>query len=203
MFSLIKRNFSKPKGIIGVMTGKIMAQENKVINKWTISRLGIRRGDKVLEVGYGPGYALEYILDHYPVVRADGLDISETMKELASKRLRDSIDAGKTELMTADIGEANLPDHAYHKILSVNNYTIWDEPRNGLSRLFDALIPGGTIAITMQPREENASPNKTKMFGKQIYDDMRACGFERISMKFKRVKPEMTVCVTARKPRGK
>ncbi|MGD6818556.1 class I SAM-dependent methyltransferase [Metabacillus sp. 113a] len=200
MFSIIKKNFSKPKGWIGVVTGKIMAQENKFINKWTISSLGIRRGDKVLEVGYGPGYALEYILSRYPVLKADGLDISETMKEQASVRLKEYIDAGKSELMAADVGKANLPDHSYHKILSVNNYTIWDEPRTGLASLYEALIPGGSIAITMQPREENASPNKTKMFGKQIYDDMRACGFEKMSMKFKRVKPEMTVCVTARKP---
>ncbi|KZZ85191.1 class I SAM-dependent methyltransferase [Bacillus sp. SJS] len=200
MISMIRRNFSKPKGWIGVITGKIMARENQFINQWTISRLGVRRGDKVLEVGYGPGYALEYILKNYPVVKADGIDISETMKEQASIRLKDHIEAGKTELSAADIGEARIPANSYHKILSVNNYTIWDEPRKGLSHLYEAMIPGGTIAITMQPREENASPNKTKMFGKQIYDDLSACGFGRISMKFKRVKPEMTVCVTARKP---
>ncbi|WP_235867367.1 class I SAM-dependent methyltransferase [Priestia abyssalis] len=201
MFKAFKKNFSKPEGIYGVITGKIMAWENKEINEWTLAHLNIQSGDHVLEVGFGPGYSIEHMMKNYLSLNVDGVDVSETMKTQAEKRLEKQSREGNVQLFLGDIEKVHLPSGTYDKVLSVNNYTIWNKPRKGLQNLYDAMKPGGKIAITMQPREDDASANKTRMFGKQIHDDLQACDFNNINLYFKDIHPELTVCVTAFKPR--
>ncbi|HWO98927.1 MAG TPA: class I SAM-dependent methyltransferase [Bacillus sp. (in: firmicutes)] len=200
MFETFKKNFSKPEGIYGAFAGKIMAWENKEINKWTIAHLNVQSGDHVLEVGFGPGYSIEHMMENYLSLKVDGVDVSETMKAQAEKRLEKYILDGNVRLFLGDIEKASLPRGTYDKVLSVNNYTIWSKPGKGLQNLYDAMKPGGKIAITMQPREKDASANKTRMVGKQIHDDLKACGFSNIDLFFKNVHPELTVCVTGVKP---
>ncbi|MFC0274412.1 class I SAM-dependent methyltransferase [Metabacillus herbersteinensis] len=200
MLKKFKKSFSKPKGFLGIVAGKIMAWENQTINKWTIAQLHIQRGDNILEVGFGPAYSMVFILNTYQDVQIDGIDVSEAMKNLAESKLEKEMIEGTVELYVSDIEKAQLKQEHYHKILSVNNYTIWNYPRRGLEVLMKSLKPGGKVAITMQPREENASSGKTRMFGKQIHDDLVACGFHEIKMDFKNVRPELTVCITAVKP---
>ncbi|MDQ0247448.1 cyclopropane fatty-acyl-phospholipid synthase-like methyltransferase [Bacillus fengqiuensis] len=200
MFKEFKKSFSKPEGIYGTIAGKIMAWENKEINEWTLAHLNIQSGDHVLEVGFGPGYSIEHMMENYLSLKVDGVDVSETMKNQAEKRLEKQIRDGNVRLLLGDIEKIHLPTGIYDKVLSVNNYTIWNEPRKGLQNLYDAMKPGGKIAITMQPREDDASANKTRMFGKQIHDDLQAFGFKHIDLHFKDVYPELTVCVTGFKP---
>lgn len=203
MFDTFKKNFSKPKGIYGTIAGKIMAWENKEINEWTLAHLNLQSGDHVLEIGFGPGYSIEHMMKNYLSLKVDGVDVSETMKTQAEKRLKKQIGDGHVRLLLGDIEKIHLASGTFDKVLSVNNYTIWTKPRKGLQNLYDAMKPGGKIAITMQPREDDASANKTRMFGKQIHDDLKACGFKYIDLHFKDVYPELTVCVTAFKPRNK
>ncbi|MFY4776703.1 class I SAM-dependent methyltransferase [Metabacillus sp. RGM 3146] len=200
MLGIIKRSFSKPKGLFGNIAGRIMAWENHTINKWTIDRLGIKPGDFVLEVGFGPGFGMEHILKNYPAVKLVGVDVSETMKEQAEKRLQNYVEEGTVKLIVSDVEKAKLDPNHYHKILSVNNYTIWSNPEKGLRILYQALKPGGRIAITMQPREEGASAERTREFCEMIQRDMLAVGFKEIQPRYKKVRPELTVCVTAVKP---
>ncbi len=201
MLKAIKENFRKPKGLFGLIAGKIMAGENKALNQWGINRLRIKPGSRVLEVGYGPGYSIKYMMEHYSNLYIKGLDISETMKEQAEKELKTDIKTGQVELAAGDINETELEREDYHYVLTVNNYTIWKDGREGLSRLFSALKKGGRIAVVMQPREEDAGPEKTRSYNKQIRKDLKACGYKKIQSRYRKIKPELAVCVTARKPK--
>ncbi|MET1167841.1 class I SAM-dependent methyltransferase, partial [Bacillus velezensis] len=44
MINMLSRRFSRPKGVIGMIAGYIMAAENQTLNQWTINQLGITRG---------------------------------------------------------------------------------------------------------------------------------------------------------------
>jgi cyclopropane fatty-acyl-phospholipid synthase-like methyltransferase len=200
MIKAIKNSFRQPKGLFGYIAGKIMARENRTLNQWGIRKLKIKPGSRVLEVGYGPGYSIKYMMDHFKNLKVDGLDISETMKEQAEHEVHQEIEAGHVHLSVGDISEATLIEEHYHRVLTVNNYTIWDNRKEGLCRLFDALIPGGRIAIVMQPREEDAGPEKTRDYSRDIHEDLKTCGFTRIQSHFRKIKPELAVCVTAIKP---
>ncbi|WP_232233693.1 class I SAM-dependent methyltransferase [Bacillus sp. J33] len=95
MFELLAKQFEKPEGILGKLAGKIMYFENRKINKWTIRKLNIKRRDSILEVGYGPGYSILFIMDNYRHVEADGVDVSEDMKTAASKLMTMKHKTGK------------------------------------------------------------------------------------------------------------
>lgn len=202
MFKTITKNFKKPKGLIGKIVGLIMAAENKTLNEWTIRQLKIRPKDRILEVGYGPGYSIDYITDHYPGVYVDGIDVSKTMKDQATHRLDPEIEQGDVKLFAGDVAEADFQQGHYHKVFTVNNYTLWEDKRTGLQKLYEALVPGGRIAITMQPRQEDARENKARTFGKDIQRDLKTCGFRRIKVQYRKISPELAVCVTALKPVG-
>ncbi|MCO4851960.1 class I SAM-dependent methyltransferase [Bacillus vallismortis] len=196
MMNMLSKTFSKPKGVFGMIAGYIMAAENQTLNQWTIDQLEITRGDSILEVGFGPGYCMQQMLKRQKDIRLDGIDVSETMMKLAAH----SVKSKGVRLMQGNIETFPLPDSFYDKVISVNNYTIWNDQTKGVKQIYQALKPGGKAAITMQPREADASPEKTKSFGKQMIADFKAAGFEDIDIQFKNIKPELSVCATAKKP---
>ncbi|WP_039075825.1 class I SAM-dependent methyltransferase [Bacillus sp. MSP13] len=196
MMNMLSKTFSKPKGIFGMIAGYIMAAENQTLNQWTINQLEITRGDSILEVGFGPGYCMQQMLKREKDIRLDGIDVSETMMKLAAR----SVKSKGVRLMQGNIETFPLTDSFYDKVISVNNYTIWNDQTKGVKQIYRALKPGGKAAITMQPREADASPKKTKSFGKQMIADFKAAGFEDIDIQFKNIKPELSVCATAKKP---
>ncbi|WJF87264.1 class I SAM-dependent methyltransferase [Bacillus subtilis] len=196
MINMLSRRFSRPKGVIGMIAGYIMAAENQTLNQWTINQLGITREDSILEVGFGPGYCMQQMLKREKDVHLHGIDVSEAMLKLAARRVKPK----GVRLIQGSIETFPLPASFYDKVISVNNYTIWNDQTKGMKQIYRALKPGGKAAITMQPREADASPEKTKSFGRQMIADFKAAGFEDIDIKFKNIKPELSVCATAKKP---
>ncbi|MCM3164815.1 class I SAM-dependent methyltransferase [Metabacillus litoralis] len=197
MINSFKKQFSVPNGLLGRVAGIIMAMENKKLNKWTLSHLHIDGSDRILEVGYGSGKCIEYMLKANRTIKIDGLDVSKTMKAQAEHRLGNYVESGQVTLMLGDVEKVRLDEEKYDKVVTVNNYTIWSHPERGLQRLHQVMKIGGKIAITMQPREENASSIKTRMFANQIYKNLSDCGFSEINIFYKRIHPELAVCVTA------
>lgn len=53
-----------------------------------IKKLRIKPGDHILEIGFGPGYSMGYMLKNYRSIKIDGVEVSDTMKEQAKKALR-------------------------------------------------------------------------------------------------------------------
>ncbi|MBK4205850.1 class I SAM-dependent methyltransferase [Bacillus subtilis] len=179
-----------------MIAGYIMAAENQTLNQWTIDQLGITRGDSILEVGFGPGYCMQQMLNREKDIRLDGIDVSEAMLKLAARRVKTK----EVRLIQGSVETFPLNASFYDKVISVNNYTIWNDQTKGMKQIFRALKPGGKAAITMQPREADASPEKTKSFGRQMIADFKAAGFQDIELQFKNMKPELSVCATAKKP---
>ncbi|MDY0404898.1 class I SAM-dependent methyltransferase [Virgibacillus sp. 179-BFC.A HS] len=149
MLEFIKRHFKKPQGFIGKITGKIMDLENRKLNKWAIRYLKVKPKDHILEIGFGPGYAIRHLLNRYKDIRIDGIDISETMRQQAMQSLDWEAIKSKVHLSTGDIAKAQLPMNSYDKVLTVNNYTLWGDKESGLENIYGALKPGGKIVIVM------------------------------------------------------
>ncbi|QIW82112.1 class I SAM-dependent methyltransferase [Bacillus tequilensis] len=179
-----------------MLAGYIMAAENQTLNQWTIDQLGVTRGDSILEIGFGPGYCMQQMLKREKTVGLHGIDISEAMLKLAARRVKSK----GVRLIQGNIETFPLAASFYDKVISVNNYTIWNDQTKGVRQMYRALKPGGKAAITMQPREADASSEKTKSFGQQMIADFQAAGFEDIELHFKNIKPELSVCATAKKP---
>jgi len=61
IFKKFERQFGKPQGLLGRIAGKLMELKGTEKIEWTISLLDIQKDDKVLEIGYGPGVAIELL----------------------------------------------------------------------------------------------------------------------------------------------
>lgn len=198
MIDTMAKQFEKPKGILGKLAGIIMYFENRKINKWSIKKLQIQKHDRILEVGYGPGYGIKTIMSNYRSLTIDGIDLSEKMLEEATKRNKKWIAAGRVHLGNGDVADYH-PDHLYNKIISVNNYPLWDKPLTSLKHLFNMMEKSGRIVLTVQPREEGSTDETAKVLGKQIKNDLLQTGFKNPDVSYLKVRPVLTVCVTAEK----
>ena len=64
----------------------ILAIKNRERNVWTISLLDIQPSDQVLEIGFGPGQAIQKVAKLTPNGFVAGIDLSDMMVSQASKR---------------------------------------------------------------------------------------------------------------------
>lgn len=198
MVESMAKQFEKPKGILGKIAGTIMYFENRKINRWSINKLQVNKYDRILEIGFGPGYGIKTLMSNYRGIEVDGIDLSAKMKDEATKRNKEWIETGKVHLTKGDIADYQ-PDHRYNKIISVNNYPLWDQPLTSLSHVFQLLKQGGRIVLTVQPREEGSTAETTKQLGEHMKKDLLSAGFINPEAAYLKVRPVLTVCVTAEK----
>lgn len=198
MIDSMAKQFEKPKGLLGKLAGTIMYFENRKINRWSIKKLQIQQRDRILEIGYGPGYGIKTMLAEYPFIEVDGIDLSEKMLEEASKRNKKWIKTGKVQLATGDVVNFK-PGHTYTKVLSVNNYPLWDQPLQSLKHIHTLIDKGAKIVLTVQPREEGSTDHTARQLGEKIKQDLLQSGFKYPVVSYKKVRPVLTVCVTAEK----
>lgn len=198
MIDSMAKQFEKPKGILGKLAGTIMYFENRKINKWSIRKLQVNKYDEILEIGFGPGYGIKTLMSNYRGIEVDGIDLSAKMKDEATKRNKEWIDTGKVQLTIGDVADFR-PDHRYNKMISVNNYPLWDQPLTSLRHLFQLLKQGGRIVLTVQPREEGSTADTAKQLGERMSKDLLNAGFKNPEVSYLDVRPVLTVCVTAEK----
>src|SRR5919204_5839484 len=64
--------FALPRGPLGWLAGRLMSRGNDITNRDVASRLDIAPGERVLEVGYGPGGLLRLLLEQTPAALVAG-----------------------------------------------------------------------------------------------------------------------------------
>jgi ubiquinone/menaquinone biosynthesis C-methylase UbiE len=114
--------------------------------RMAVDRLGLRAGDKVLDVGCGTGRSLGYLHKAVgPTGRVYGIDISPGMLRKAQK----SCDANRwdnVELMQCDAAAFTAPAPLDGVLFSLSYNTMPDH-RAVLRRAWDQLVPGGRLVI--------------------------------------------------------
>ena len=98
MIKKFNSQFAHPEGWVGRFVGMILALKNRERNAWTISMLDIQPDDQVLEIGFGPGQAIQEVAKLTPNGFVAGIDLSETMVAQASKRNAAAIRSGRVLL---------------------------------------------------------------------------------------------------------
>src|SRR5689334_15102831 len=76
--------FARPRGWRGRLAGRFMLWTNRQGD--LVDLLDVRPGDRVLEVGYGPGGLIRLLLERTEAATVIGVDPSPEMRDLASRR---------------------------------------------------------------------------------------------------------------------
>jgi ubiquinone/menaquinone biosynthesis C-methylase UbiE len=146
--------YRKPSGALGRKIGREMALDHIPENLWTIAQLNPQPADHILEIGFGPGIAIEELLKRVTEGIVAGIDHSETMVAEASKRNAPAIKAGRADLRYGDAAELPFADASFDKAFSIHAIYFWSSPRQALGELHRVLKPGGLLVITMLPKDK-------------------------------------------------
>jgi len=116
-----------------------------------ISRMRIRPGDRVLEIGVGTG--LSFL--HYPQdCHVTGVDISEPMLEQARERAA-SLGLQHVELLLMDARDLQLADASFDHVLAPYVMSVVPEPEKVMTEICRVCRPGGTVTVVNHFRSTN------------------------------------------------
>jgi SAM-dependent methyltransferase len=173
----IESQFSNPHGLVGHLAGIIMAIENRSRNLWALSLLEIRPADQVLEIGFGPGWAVQQASRIAVNGLVAGLDRSRTMLTQAKFRNRIGIKSGRVDLRSGMVASIPFKDEQFDKVYAVNSFHEWGEVLPGLMEARRVLKPGGLLAIVEHPHG-NLNDNRIQEIQNGLVTKISSAGFE-------------------------
>jgi ubiquinone/menaquinone biosynthesis C-methylase UbiE len=131
--------------MLGRLAGAFMLRTNR--QDEVLELVDVQPGDRVLEVGYGPGGLIRLLVERTGASVIHGIDPSSEMRDAAARMNRAAVHAGRVDLRVAGADRTGLPGQSIDHVISVNNVTLWPDLRAGLGELHRVVRPGGTVLI--------------------------------------------------------
>jgi ubiquinone/menaquinone biosynthesis C-methylase UbiE len=131
-----------------------MAQQHRPENLWTVSLLDVQPTDHILEIGFGPGIAIEEVARRASHGLVAGVDFSWVMVAAARRRNAGAVRARKVDLRHGDAARLPFSDNAFDKGYSIHSIYFWPDPLAALREAFRVLKPAGTFILTVLPKEK-------------------------------------------------
>ena len=196
----IARQSARPSGLLGRVIAGVMAHETLDLNVRAIRLLRLAPSDRVLEIGFGHGGTIERLAEVANEGRVCGVDISESMLNMAIRRNRRAIAEGRVELRHGDCASIPFDDASFDGALAVHALYFWSDPVACLRELRRVLKPSGRLVLGFlrgDSPQRNRFPNEVYTF----YDErsvgamLEACDFGAIQ--FSRIGEASLVLATA------
>jgi ubiquinone/menaquinone biosynthesis C-methylase UbiE len=112
-----------------------------------VSAAGLGSGARVLDVGTGPGGVPVAIARAQPLLRVDGLDLSEDMIAYARQAAVAAGLAGRVTFTVGDVADLPYPDGTFDLVVSSMSQHHWADVRGGVREVRRVLRPGGRAWI--------------------------------------------------------
>jgi ubiquinone/menaquinone biosynthesis C-methylase UbiE len=191
-----------PAGTLGHLAGWIMAarRSNRARNAWTLELLEIAPAHRVLELGFGPGYAISLLAPRLTTGCLVGLDHSAAMLAQARRRNTSWIADGRVQLVLGGTEALATLPRGFDRVYSANLLQFVPDREALLRSLLSLLVPGGRIGTTYKPRHPGAVDADALRFAETLIGQMRATGYVDCRIEKNPHHGVLTVCVLGRKP---
>lgn len=156
----------RAQGPLGRLIAFIMAKETAAPNRRAVDALGVFQGDRILDVGCGPGTALTELAAAAPSGHVAGIDLSPLMIKVARRRNKSLVRNGRVSVTEASATALPFPDRSFDKALCVHVIYFWDDLGPGLSEIARVLKPGGRIALLFRSSDD---PRSVQSFPASVY----------------------------------
>lgn len=189
----VESQFGHPQGLLGRLVGTLMALEHKGQADWVVELLGVERRDRVLEIGFGPGLAIQRIADIAREGFVAGVDISEVMVQQASRRNAAAIREGRVRLSEGSATALPYQDGSFDKALAINTLHHVQDPAAGLRELWRVLKPRGVLAIAENSHwsSQEEAQNDAQALAKRL----SSAGFDQVTISYWKGTPGTRFCV--------
>jgi ubiquinone/menaquinone biosynthesis C-methylase UbiE len=193
--------FSKPRGALGEVVGWALAlrPSNRRRARWTLALLDAQPGDELLDVGCGPGVALEMAVWSTALGSATGLDHSEAMLNQARRRLARAREkrrfGGRVELLHAELEDPHVEGRRFDRICSMNVIQFFPDQAKAVGALKALLKPGGRLATTYQPRGAKPTREAALAMAETLSSALEQLGFINVRVDILELRPAPAVCV--------
>lgn len=183
----IGSQFGNPRGAIGKLCCIIMNKINKAMYESIVTNIKLYSHSTLLDIGYGNGYLIQKIYKKFGS-NIVGIDISEDMKNIASKRNSEGIAINKIQLLLGNCCELNFDNNTFEAVTSVNTIYFWNDTEKGLSEIYNVLKSGGIFynAVYSKKWLQKLSYTKKgfKLFNNEDLISLgKKVGFSEISIK--------------------
>jgi len=144
----VKAAYRRYAAVYDTVFGPVLQPGRKAV----MQALGLRPGDRVLEVGVGTGLSLPL----YPRdVKITGIDLSREMLEKARRRVERRHLANIEALLEMDAEKMTFPDASFDKIVAMYVLPVVENPQKLLQELHRVCRPDGDIFIVNHVRSDN------------------------------------------------
>ena len=173
LIKYIGKQFGKPTGLAGNFSTLIMNIMNQKQYKTVLQKLKIENNDAILDVGYGNGYLISKLAKggdaHFW-----GIDISEDMHKVASRKNQKFIENGNMKLGLGNIINTDFESDFFDKIYTVNTIYFWPDVDSGFTEIFRILKPGGIFMNVVYTKEFlDSIPYATHGYAKYTQGELR------------------------------
>ncbi|MBV7328138.1 class I SAM-dependent methyltransferase [Chloroflexi bacterium TSY] len=176
---ILRNTFGIPNGLLGRVGGHLMARMNQDAAERVIDLMEIEPQDQVLEIGFGPGIAIERIAQRARHGAVIGIDYSKEMVAQASARNRKAIQAGLVELTYGSVTNLSYEDGRFDKVLTINSMQMWPDPEAGLVEIKRVMKSAGKIAVAFTQHA------RSRPRGEELSDLIESVGFGQVQMETK------------------
>jgi cyclopropane fatty-acyl-phospholipid synthase-like methyltransferase len=160
---------------------------------WAVDTLALDPADHVLEVGCGHGVAVSLVCEQLTTGRITAIDRSTKMIEVAARRNREHIAAGRAVLQTAALEKGDLGDERFDKVFAFNVAPFWLKPKEALGIVRPHLASDGAVYLFWDAR--HAQPGRARDLADRLSERVRLAEFSVNQVLVKDLRPVPAVCV--------
>ncbi len=130
---------------------------------WAVDTLQVGPADRLLEVGCGHGVAVTLVCERLTTGTITAIDRSPKMIEMATRRNRDHVDAGRAVLEAIALEDADLGDRRFDKVFAFNAAPFWQQPEEALGAVRKHLARDAAVYIFWDAR--HSAPERPRDLG--------------------------------------
>lgn len=160
---------------------------------WAVDTVAPEPADHVLEVGCGHGVAVSLICQSLTSGRITAIDRSKKMIDMAARRNRKHVAAGRAVLKAAAVENADLGDARFDKVFAFNVAPFWLQPKEALAVVRRHLTPDGAVYIFWDAR--HTQPGRARELADRLSETIRLAEFSVDRVLVKDLRPVPAVCV--------
>ena len=198
------KQFGHPSGWLGRLAGVLMARGAED-DHWVVDLLDVQPHDRVLEVGFGPGVAVELLARRASSGLVAGVDPSEVMLRQAIKRNREAIRAGRVRLQLGSVSALPYRDASFTKACAIHSLYFWPSIEDGLRELQRVLQPQARLVLAVRMRRPGAGRLDPSRYGlgdreiAQLASQLEGSGFGEVETRQHELARETIAALMARR----